>query len=131
MTKRLMALGQFGDRRGPVWPWKQVWSRRRLAAVPQALDSGSLAINYDPANLFINGFDPYEPVRTLQKRIAQVHAKDARRATSNRSAAEVGLGYGDLDDCAWPTCSARSSIAAGWWWRGKAASALPVTSRQA
>jgi sugar phosphate isomerase/epimerase len=47
--------------------------------------------------LFINGFDPYEPVRTLLHRIRHVHAKDARRSTSNRNAAEVALGHGHLD----------------------------------
>jgi sugar phosphate isomerase/epimerase len=98
LQEALLALGQFGDRTGARLALET--GMEPAATVNKCLegiDSGSLGVNYDPANLFINGFDPYGAVYVLQRRIIHAHAKDARRATSNRAAAEVGLGHGDLD----------------------------------
>jgi sugar phosphate isomerase/epimerase len=93
-----LALGQFGDRTGATLALETgLEPAEALAKYLDGFDTGSLGVNYDPANLFINGFDPYGPIRVLQRRIVHAHAKDARRATANRSAAEVALGHGDLD----------------------------------
>jgi L-ribulose-5-phosphate 3-epimerase len=98
LEEALLALGQFGDRTGACLALETgLEPAETLSKYLDGFDSGSLGINYDPANLFINGFDPYGPVSILQRRIVHVHAKDARRATANRAAAEVALGHGDLD----------------------------------
>ena len=59
-------------------------------------DVGSLAVNFNPANLVISGHNPFDAVRTFNKRIAHAHAQDARRISPNRMAT-VPLGHGDLD----------------------------------
>jgi len=98
MQESLLALGHFGDRSGATLALETgLEPAEALAKYLESFDTGSLGVNYDPANLFIGGFDPYGPVRLLTRRIVHAHAKDARQATSNRSAAEVALGHGDLD----------------------------------
>jgi sugar phosphate isomerase/epimerase len=69
----------------------------RMAAFLGRFDTASLAANYDPANLLMNGFDPYASARALHGRIVHCHAKDARRAGASRAAQEVPLGHGDID----------------------------------
>jgi L-ribulose-5-phosphate 3-epimerase len=68
-----------------------------LNAYLAGFDSGSLAANLDPANLLMNGFDPYAAARALGRRIAHAHAKDARAAATSRASQEVPLGHGDID----------------------------------
>jgi sugar phosphate isomerase/epimerase len=60
------------------------------------LDTGGLGVNYDPANLLMNGFDPLAELTALAGRIVHAHAKDARGGAS-RSAQEVPLGHGNID----------------------------------
>ena len=71
-------------------------SREALRAFLDRFDSGSLAVNYNPANLLISGHDPYAAVTALGRRIAHVDAEDARAVSPNRLA-RVPLGHGDLD----------------------------------
>jgi sugar phosphate isomerase/epimerase len=98
LQESLLALGQFGDRTGATLALETgLEPAESLAKYLDGFDTGSLGVNYDPANLFINGFDPYGSIRVLQRRIVHAHAKDARRVTANRSAAEAALGHGDLD----------------------------------
>jgi len=98
LQEALLALGQFGDRTGVRLALETGQEpAETLGKYLDGFDCGSLAINYDPANLFINGFDPYGPVGSLAGRIVHAHAKDARRTTANRAAAEVAMGHGDLD----------------------------------
>ena len=54
-------------------------------------------VDYDPANLLLNGFDPVRGIIPLHRRIAHVHARDARKISVNRGAQEVALGAGDVD----------------------------------
>ena len=67
-----------------------------LRAFLDRFDSGSLAVNYNPANLLISGHNPYDAARTLAGRIAHIHAEDARTVSPNRLA-RVPLGHGDVD----------------------------------
>jgi sugar phosphate isomerase/epimerase len=94
----LLALGQYGDRTGTVLAMETgLESGEVLARFLAQFDTGGLGANYDPANLLMNGFDPYESARALHGRIVHCHAKDARRASASRSAQEVPLGHGDID----------------------------------
>jgi L-ribulose-5-phosphate 3-epimerase len=98
MTEALTALGQYGDRIGATLALETgLESGEALSQYLARFDSGSLGANLDPANLLINGFDPYESARALRGRIVHAHAKDARKAGASRSAQEVPLGHGDID----------------------------------
>src|SRR5262249_1945579 len=55
------------------------------------------AVNLDPANMLMNGFDVSAGARILGERVRYVHAHDARAATASRSSQEVPLGHGDID----------------------------------
>src|SRR5262249_47655959 len=98
MREALTALGRHGDRVGAslaleigLDPPEAV--RDYLAT----FDVGSLKVNYDPANLLVNGFDPVKGVIPLYRYIAHTHARDARKTTVSRGAQEVPLGSGDVD----------------------------------
>ena len=79
-------------------PWRSgSIRRRRCRDYLDTFDVGSLKVNYDPANLLVNGFDPVKGIIPLHRRIAHVHARDARRSTVSRGAQEVPLGAGDVD----------------------------------
>lgn len=98
LKEALSALGAFGDRMGTVLALDTgLESIDTLLQFLNEIDSGSLAVNFDPANLLINGFPPLADIRNLADRIAHVSAKDARKASASRTAAEVPLGHGDLD----------------------------------
>lgn len=98
LQESLLALGQFGDRVGTTLALETgLEPAEKLGAYLDGFDVGSLGINFDPANLLINHFDPYGAVKALHPRLGHVHAKDARRSAANRGAVEVALGHGDLD----------------------------------
>lgn len=98
LREALLDIGRHGDRVGSVLalevgldPPEAV--RDYLAG----FDVGSLKVNYDPANLLVNGFDPVRGVIALHRLIAHTHARDARKTTVSRGAQEVPLGAGDVD----------------------------------
>jgi sugar phosphate isomerase/epimerase len=93
----LEALGRHGDRVGVTLALDTGWeSGEVLRAFLDRIDSGSLAVNFNPANLLISGHDPVASARALGRRIAHVHAEDARAVSPNRLQ-RVPLGHGDLD----------------------------------
>jgi L-ribulose-5-phosphate 3-epimerase len=94
----LRALGAHGDRVGATLALDTgLESGEALAAYLARFDSGSLGVSYDPGNLLMNGFSPYDAVRALRGRIVHAHARDARRAGTSRAAQEVPLGRGEID----------------------------------
>ncbi len=98
LTESLTVLTGHGDRTGAVLALETgLESGAELREYLDRFDTGSLAVNYDPANLLMNGFDPYDGLRALQGKIAHTHAKDARRSGTSRTAQEVPLGAGDID----------------------------------
>jgi sugar phosphate isomerase/epimerase len=98
LSEALRALGSHGDRTGTVLALETgLESGEVLRDFLNGFDTGGLGVNLDPANLVINGFDPYESARALQGKVAHCHAKDARQAGANRAAREVPLGHGDID----------------------------------
>jgi sugar phosphate isomerase/epimerase len=98
LSEALRALAAHGDRTGATLALETgLESGQALAAFLDRFDTGSLRVNLDPANLLMNGFDPYESARALHGKVAHAHAKDARQATANRTAQEVPLGHGDID----------------------------------
>jgi sugar phosphate isomerase/epimerase len=98
MTESLRVLGAHGDRVGVVLALETgLESGEVLAAFLSRFDTGGLGANLDPGNLLTHGFDPLAAARALNRRIAHVHAKDARLASASRAAQEVPLGHGDVD----------------------------------
>jgi sugar phosphate isomerase/epimerase len=98
LTESLSNLARYGDRIGAALALETgLEPGAVMAAFLRRFDTGSLGANLDPANLLMNGFDPYESARALAGLIRHAHAKDARAATASRSAREVPLGHGDID----------------------------------
>jgi sugar phosphate isomerase/epimerase len=98
LTESLLALGRHGDRIGAVLALETgVESGEKLKAFLDRLDTGGLGVNYDPANMLMNGFDPVANLAPLKDRIVHTHARDARRGGPGRAAQEVPLGHGDID----------------------------------
>jgi sugar phosphate isomerase/epimerase len=97
LKESLDALGRHGDRTGVTIALDTALdSPETLVNFLGCFDVGSLAVNFNPANLVIGCHNPYDAIRTFYKRIATVHAQDARRISPNRMAT-VPLGHGDLD----------------------------------
>ncbi|MBV9122766.1 MAG: sugar phosphate isomerase/epimerase [Planctomycetes bacterium] len=98
LTEALLALGHHGDRTGTVLALETgLESGETLRDFLKRFDTGGLGVNFDPANLLMNGFNPYDSARALQGLIVHTHAKEARKAGPSRAAQEVPLGHGDLD----------------------------------
>jgi sugar phosphate isomerase/epimerase len=98
LTEALRALAAHGDRVGTTLALDTgLESGEVLRQFLDRFDTGSLGVNFDPANLMMNGFSPYESARALAGRVVHVHARDARKAGTSRAAQEVPLGHGDLD----------------------------------
>jgi sugar phosphate isomerase/epimerase len=94
----LSALGSFGDRVGAqvaleagLDPGEKV--RDYLAT----FDTGSLGVNFDPANFLLNGFDPLASLAALAGKVIHTHARDGRTATVGGGAREVPVGAGDIE----------------------------------
>ncbi len=97
LKEALFDLGRHGDRTGVMVALDSgVDSPETLVKFMAGFDVGSLAVNYNPANLVLAGFNPYDAVKTLQKRLVNVNAQDARRISPSR-VATVALGHGDID----------------------------------
>jgi sugar phosphate isomerase/epimerase len=98
LSEALLALGQYGDRVGAVVALETgLESGDVLRRFLDRFDTGGLGVNLDPANLLLNGFDPYTSALALHGKIVHSHARDARCAGPSRAAQEVPLGHGDID----------------------------------
>ena len=98
LREALLDLGRHGDRVGTVLALEVGMDEpEAVAAYLDTFDVGSLKVNYDPANLLVNGFDPIKGIVPLHRRIAHTHARDARQSMVSRGSQEVALGAGDID----------------------------------
>ena len=98
LAEALLALGRHGDRVGATLALETgLEAGEVLRRFLERFDTGSLGVNFDPANLVLNGLNVYESARALHGRIVHAHARDARRAGASRAAQEVPLGHGDID----------------------------------
>jgi sugar phosphate isomerase/epimerase len=98
MTEALWALGGHGDKVGAVLALETgLESGQALRAFLDRFDTAGLGVNFDPANLLMNGFDPTDGLRALRGKVVHAHAKDARAGKASRAAQEVPLGHGDID----------------------------------
>jgi sugar phosphate isomerase/epimerase len=98
LREALSDLGRHGDRVGTVLALEiGLDAPEAVRDYLATFDVGSLKVNYDPANLLVNGFDPVKGVIPLHRLIAHTHARDARKTTVSRGALETSLGAGDVD----------------------------------
>jgi sugar phosphate isomerase/epimerase len=98
LAEPLQALGRHGDRIGVVLALETgLEPGATLAKMLDRLDTGGLGVNFDPANLLMNGNDVYASLAALARRVVHSHAHDARQTGANRPAQEVPLGHGDID----------------------------------
>jgi L-ribulose-5-phosphate 3-epimerase len=98
LRESLLALALHGDRTGTTLALETgAESPAALRAFIEGFDTGSLAVNFDPANLLINGHEPIAALRLLGDRGVHAHARDARRGGASRTTQEVPLGHGDID----------------------------------
>ena len=98
LRESLADLGKFGDRVGASLALEiGLDPAEKLADYLAGFDSGALGVNYDPANMYINGLDPIQSLTTLHGKILYTQGRDARRSGVSRVAAETPLGAGDID----------------------------------
>jgi len=98
LREALVDLSSFGDRTGTVLALETgLDSGEKLDEYLNTFNTGSLGVNYDPANMLLNGFDPIQNLTPLHRWLVHVHARDARRASASRGAGETGLGAGEID----------------------------------
>ncbi|MFL5338671.1 MAG: sugar phosphate isomerase/epimerase family protein, partial [Gemmataceae bacterium] len=98
LREALADLGAYGDRVGATLALEAgLDPAEKLAGYLASFDTGSLGVNYDPANMLLNGHDPIQSLPPLGGKLVHVHARDARRSGTSRGAAEVPLGAGDID----------------------------------
>ncbi len=57
----------------------------------------TIKVNYDPANLAMNGFDYIGGVYELKDYIIHTHAKDGRKTPDEKGRKEQPLGKGEVD----------------------------------
>jgi sugar phosphate isomerase/epimerase len=81
----------FATETGPEDP-------KLMADFLRSFNSPALRVNYDPANLVMNGFDHVRGVRDLADFIVHTHAKDGVRGPDGKGR-EVPLGEGGVQ---WP-----------------------------
>ncbi len=98
LSESLTFLSSHGDRTGTTLALDTgLDSGSALRAFLDRFDTGSLRVNFDPANLLMNGFNVFDSLRALQGKIVHMHASDARRSCSSRTLQEVPVGAGDID----------------------------------
>jgi len=98
ISEALGALSRHGDRTGTTLALETgLESGAALRKFLGRFDTAGLAVNLNPANLLIHGFDPCGSARDLQGKVVHAQAKDARSASASQAAQEVPVGHGDID----------------------------------
>jgi L-ribulose-5-phosphate 3-epimerase len=93
MKDAIEEVGAYGDQIGILLASETgPESGEDLRDFLDELRTGSIKVNYDPANLVMKNFDPISGVVALKDYIAHTHAKDGKRGNG-----EVPLGEGDVD----------------------------------
>ena len=93
LRRVLKDLGDYGAKRGVVFATESGHeSGAALRQALDALDTDGIKVNFDPANLVMNGFDHMQAVRDLAPYVVHTHAKDGRKGVG-----ELPLGQGDVN----------------------------------
>lgn len=98
LRESFLALAGFGDRVGTqVCLECGLDPGDKVRDYLNTYDTGSLAVNFDPANFLVNGFDPLASLSALAGKVVHTHARDARTATVSGGPKEVPVGAGDVE----------------------------------
>jgi L-ribulose-5-phosphate 3-epimerase len=98
LIEALTALSRHGDKVGATLALEMgLESGSALAEFLAKFDTGGLGACLNPGNLLMHGHAPVGAARALNRRVALVHARDARLAGAGRGADETPLGQGDVD----------------------------------
>jgi sugar phosphate isomerase/epimerase len=93
MAETLKRIGDYAASRGVTLATETgLESGPRLRAILTQADTSGIAVNFDPANLVMKGFDHLDAARELRPFIVHTHAKDGKRGNG-----EAPLGEGDVD----------------------------------
>ena len=93
MRESLLALGSFGDHIGTQVALESgLDPGDTVRDYLNTFDTGSLAVNYDPASFLLNGFDPLTGLAAMAGRVIHCHARDARMAAASGGARDAGRG---------------------------------------
>lgn len=96
MVRNLKRLGDFAAGHGITLATETgLESGPRLRSIIEDADTKGLGVNFDPANLVMNGFDYLEAATVLSPYIVHTHAKDGIRR--GEEAKELPLGEGQVD----------------------------------
>jgi len=99
LRRVLKDIGDYGSKCGVVFATETVGeSGATLRAALDSLDTDGIKVNFDPANLVMNGFDHMQAVRDLAPYVVHTHAKDGRKGVG-----ELPLGQGDVNYPAYVT----------------------------
>lgn len=98
LRRSLERIGEYGQKTGVVLATET--GPEPASTMKRFLDTiqiPSIRVNYDPANLAMNGFDQIAGVYELKDYIVHSHAKDGRREPDAKGRQEQALGEGDVD----------------------------------
>lgn len=98
MRKCLEEIGKYGEKTGVFLATET--GPEPAATMKRFLDTirvPAIRVNYDPANLVMNGFDCIGGVRELKDYIIHSHAKDGRKTPDEKGRREQPLGKGDVN----------------------------------
>lgn len=94
----LRDLGDFGHRFGAtLCADTGSETGTDLLRLIQALPEGAIGVNFNPANLVINGFSAVEAAEVLAPHVRHVHVTDAVRGLAQGRGSEVEIGRGSVD----------------------------------
>ncbi|MBU0714304.1 MAG: sugar phosphate isomerase/epimerase [Verrucomicrobia bacterium] len=98
MRKCLEKIGKYGQKIGVVLATET--GPEPASTMKRFLDTiqiPAIKVNYDPANLVMNGFDCIGGVAELKDYIVHTHAKDGRKEKDAQGRKEQPLGRGDVN----------------------------------
>jgi sugar phosphate isomerase/epimerase len=98
MAQALSDLGRFGQRVGALLAAETgTESGQALAGLIARLPPGSIGVDFNPANLIVNGHSPREAIEALAPHVLHIHATDATRDLAQGRGIEVALGQGNAE----------------------------------
>ncbi|MBI3991450.1 MAG: sugar phosphate isomerase/epimerase [Candidatus Omnitrophica bacterium] len=98
MRKCLEEIGKYGKRTGVVLATETgPEPAERMKRFLDTIKIPSIKVNYDPANLVMNGFDCINGVFELKDYIVHSHAKDGKKIADGKGRKEQPLGKGDVN----------------------------------
>ncbi len=98
LHETLEAIGTAGDRIGTLIALEiGIDAASDVLKYLASFDTGSLCVNFDPANFLVNGHDPIANLFPLAGKLILAQARDVRTATLSGGPKEVPVGAGSVD----------------------------------